>query len=132
MPHFDRQSDIRTSLSGRADPPTAYTRFVSRTITGASVRAYLARDWDAARERKRTYWSDRLVRGGLAEALRVTEQLRAWMKSLDPDWPSKEDREEDLETHRRVAAALARTAPPVATTTPVRARPPRGRARRVR
>jgi hypothetical protein len=116
---------------------------VARTISTVSIRAYLARDWDAARAGKRTYWRDRLDRGGLAEALRVTDQLRAWIRSIDPDWPSKEDREEDLETHRRVAETLARAAKAVAAQAPgrpaskgaaraTRGRLPRSRARRVR
>lgn len=104
---------------------------MSRAITKASVRAYLARDWDGAREAKRAYWRERLERGGLAEALRVTEQLRAWMQSIDPHWPSKEDREEDLETHRRVAETLARAARAGQAQTQT-ARPRRGRARRIR
>ena len=87
---------------------------MARTLSTASVRAYLARDWDTARTNKRAYWHDRLERGGLIEALRITEQLRSWIRSIDPGWPSKEDREEDLETHRRVAETLARAAKAVA------------------
>jgi hypothetical protein len=76
------------------------------------VRAYLARDWRAARLGKRRYWQDRLARGGLVEALRVTEQLRAWTAHHNPSWPTEQQREEDLETHRRVSQALRATAPP--------------------
>src|SRR5258706_16089386 len=77
----------------------------------ASIRAYVERDWGASRDRKRAYWRTRLTRDGLAEALRVTEQLRQWMKQTNPAWPTPKDREEDLETHIRVAQALAKTAP---------------------
>lgn len=88
-------------------------------LRAADVRAYLARDWARARDLKRAYWRDRLDRGGLGEAIRVTELMRG--SSTDAR------RDDDLETHRRVAQALARTTP----------RPPgatRGaaRARRVR
>jgi hypothetical protein len=76
------------------------------------VRAYLARDWEAARDNKRRYWHDRPARGGLAEALRVTEQLRAWTAANNPSWPTEQQREEDLATHPRVAQALAATAMP--------------------
>jgi hypothetical protein len=85
-------------------------------LDASSVRAYLARDWAAVRRRKREYWRERLDRGGLAEALRVSALL------YEP--ASDEDREEDLQTHQRVAEALAKTAPRRRTATP--------RARRIR
>ena len=100
-----------------------------QTIDPASVRAYVARDWRRLRAQKRAYWRARLERGGLAEALSITEQLRAGMQERVPGWPTEQEREEDLETHRRVAAALARTAPPSAST---EAAATRGRTRRVR
>ena len=72
-------------------------------IDASAARAHLARDWTRVRDNKRAYWRDRLDRGGLAEAVRVTELLRG--RATD------RDREEDLETHQRVAEALAKTAP---------------------
>jgi hypothetical protein len=100
-----------------------------RPIDSASVRAYVARDWRGLRARKRAYWRARLERGGLAEALSITEQMRAWLHERDAAWPTEQERDEDLETHRRVAAALARTAP---TSARREAAAARGRARRVR
>ncbi|MBL0219136.1 MAG: hypothetical protein IPQ07_35355 [Myxococcales bacterium] len=105
---------------------------MARTLDPASVRAYLARDWAQVRARKRAYWRARLERGGLVEALAITEQLRVGS--------TEQHREEDLETHRRVAKALACTAPKQAarqatrqaTTTAVTAARGKGRPRRVR
>jgi len=106
---------------------------MTRAIDPASVRAYLARDWRSLRARKRAYWRARLERGGLAEALAITEQLRTGLQKRDATWPSEREREEDLETHRRVAAALARTAPRTPASTPrARRGSARGRTRRVR
>jgi hypothetical protein len=102
---------------------------VIRPIEPASVRAYVARDWRRLRARKRAYWRARLERGGLAEALSITEQMRTWLHERDAAWPTEQEREEDLETHRRVAAALARTAPASGRRAEAA---PRGRARRVR
>lgn len=94
-------------------------------IRSSDIRAYLARDWARTREHKRTFWRQRLQRGGLREALLVTEQLRTWMMSTDATWPTQAQRDDDLETHARVAAILAKT--------PARpARPARTRAHRVR
>jgi hypothetical protein len=107
----------------------AYTLDMLQPLDPASVRAYVARDWRRLRERKRAYWRARLERGGLAEALSITEQMRAWMRERDAAWPTEQEREEDLETHRRVAAALARTAPTSARREEAASR---RRARRVR
>jgi hypothetical protein len=72
-----------------------------RRIDPSALRAYLARDWARVRENKRAYWRNRLDRGGLAEAIRVTELLRSTA--------TDQEREEDLQTHQRVAEALAKT-----------------------
>jgi hypothetical protein len=40
-------------------------------IDPASVRAYVARDWQLLRTGKRAYWRTRLERGGLVEALAI-------------------------------------------------------------
>jgi hypothetical protein len=88
----------------------------------------MARDWAAARGSKREYWRDRIERGGLRDVLRLTDQLRGWMKRIDPEWPTAREREEDLQTHQRVAEALAK-----AGTVASRRRPKlRAGARRVR
>jgi len=87
----------------------------------------MARDWGAVREAKRRYWRDRLERGGLAEALRVSEQLRVHAASENPAWPTEQDREKDIETHQRVAQALASTAPSKRRSASARARTPRVR-----
>jgi hypothetical protein len=85
---------------------------VVRTIDPASIRAYVARDWGLLRARKRAYWRARLDPGGLVEALAITEHLVPRYGTRPPSWPTEQEREEDLETHRRVAAALTRTSCP--------------------
>ncbi|MFN0249218.1 MAG: hypothetical protein ACKV2T_20205 [Kofleriaceae bacterium] len=75
----------------------------------AHVREFMKRDWGLLRVLKRQYWRERLDRGGLAEALRVTEQMRQLCLSLNPAWPSEQERNDDLETHQRVAKALLKT-----------------------
>src|ERR1017187_3932977 len=46
------------------------------------------------------------VRQGAGEGLLIADELRRHAQRLHPDWPSEEDRREDLETHIRVSAAL--------------------------
>jgi hypothetical protein len=45
-----------------------------------------------------------------ADALRVGDELRHYVSSLRPDWPSKDDRLDDLAVHIRVAESLRRVA----------------------
>jgi hypothetical protein len=72
--------------------------------------ALLGKRWDLLAEYKDQYWRER-KRLGLREALRVVDSLRTQAQFWNPSWPTPEDREADLETHIRVSAALARTAP---------------------
>src|SRR5687768_9923078 len=57
-----------------------------RMIT-RGIRAFVARDWEAARESKASYWAERIDRLGAAEGLRIAEQLRRHVLACDPGWP---------------------------------------------
>jgi len=72
--------------------------------------ALLSKRWDLLAEYKDQYWRER-KRLGAWEALRVVDALRTHVQYFNPNWPTPEDREADLQTHIRVSAALARTAP---------------------
>jgi hypothetical protein len=69
--------------------------------------ALVQRRWDLLAAYKDDYWRSR-KHLGLREALRVVGSLRAQARFFQPGWPTQDDREEDLETHIRVAEALAR------------------------
>jgi hypothetical protein len=90
--------------------------------------ALLSKRWDLLAEYKDQYWRDR-KKLGLAEALRVVDSLRTQARLFQPGWPTQDDREEDLQTHIRVAAALARTGPSEAPRSAPRAAATRGRSR---
>ena len=94
-------------------------------IDREAIRAYVARDWQRARDDKRRYWAQRLEANGLREALEVTQQLRSWMMQVDGSWPTQAQREDDLQTHQRVAEALAKTRHAKPATSRARARRPR-------
>jgi hypothetical protein len=47
---------------------------------------------------------------GLERILDIVEDLHAHVHMLNASWPTETDREEDLENHRRISQALARTA----------------------
>jgi hypothetical protein len=72
------------------------------------IREFVARDWEAVRAAKEQYWGDRVARLGAVEGLRIADELRRQARLHDPQWPSPEDREADLQMHTRVSALLRR------------------------
>lgn len=75
------------------------------------LRAFAARDWDLVAREKERWWAERGRELSAAEKLRIGDMLRRHAKRLRPDWPSPEERRQDLETHARVAEALRSVAP---------------------
>jgi len=75
------------------------------------IRAFVARDWRAARESKDAYWGERIVRLGSREGLRIAEELRRQAILQDPGWPRPDDRQRDLLSHIRLAELLERASP---------------------
>lgn len=73
-----------------------------RAVTRDELEAYLARDWSSLAEVKTKWWRDTSP----SEKLRLADELRKQVIAQNKDWPSEEDREEDLRTHERVSALL--------------------------
>ena len=57
---------------------------------------------------KRRFWSERKQTLSPGEALAIADGLRLHVRALRPDWPSAQERAEDLAVHARVAASLRR------------------------
>jgi len=70
------------------------------------IRAFAERNWGLVEQAKRRFWSERKKRLSPGEALAIAEGLRLHVRALRPDWPSAQERAEDLEVHARVAASL--------------------------
>lgn len=70
------------------------------------LRQFALRNWAAVADGKARYWAERKGVMSAAEALRLGAELRAYVSSLRPDWPTEAEREADLDTHARVASAL--------------------------
>jgi hypothetical protein len=70
------------------------------------IRAFAGREWPVVEEAKRRYWANRKKALSPAEALAVAEGLRLHVRALRPDWPSLDERADDLEMHAKVAARL--------------------------
>ena len=74
--------------------------------------AFARRDWQAIAESKRRRWAEQSAHMSPADALQVGDELRHHMTTLHPDWPTEEDRQNDLAMHLRVSEMLRRVKPP--------------------
>lgn len=74
----------------------------------ADIRAYANRDWRHVQELKDRYWIERKQSLTPAEALDLGDDLRQWALSVRPDWPSPQERREDLAHHTDLANLLLR------------------------
>lgn len=72
------------------------------------IRAFMARDWQRARDAKDAYWARRIARLGPLEAMRIADELRRQTLSQHPDWPDAASRRDDLRHHLRMTELFAR------------------------
>lgn len=60
----------------------------------------------AVERSKARYWAEAKRKLTPLEALRIGDELRRQVELLRPDWPTPEERAEDVATHARVSAML--------------------------
>jgi hypothetical protein len=72
------------------------------------IRAFVGRDWGAARLSKQAYWAERIARLGPLEGFRIADELRRQIIAREPGWPDPAAREADLGAHVRLSALLRR------------------------
>jgi hypothetical protein len=70
------------------------------------ILAYVNRDWAAIDRYKKRFWAEQKRRMTPTEALALADDLRVEILSRRPDWPSREQRVADWETHARVSEML--------------------------
>jgi hypothetical protein len=72
------------------------------------VRAFVERDWRALANAKADAWLEQRRLRGVEGACEIADELRRRVLAIKREWPSAEEREEDLATHLRVAELLRR------------------------
>ncbi len=72
---------------------------------------FLERDWSLLAAEKERFWARALASADPAEAFRIAEELRQEALLLHPDWPSAEDRLQDLRAHEALAELMTRATP---------------------
>ncbi|MBK5295689.1 MAG: hypothetical protein JJE40_00945 [Vicinamibacteria bacterium] len=78
-------------------------------MTRADLIAFARRDWAALDEEKARTWRDRKRSLGVEGALGLADQLRRHVLAVRPEWPTSDERSDDLRHHVRVSEALAAT-----------------------
>jgi hypothetical protein len=77
-------------------------------VITSGIHAFMAREWQLAREAKDAYWGRRVARLGPLEGLRVADELRRQARLQNPAWPDAESRRQDLFSHVRLTELFAR------------------------
>jgi hypothetical protein len=75
-------------------------------VDRSAIREFVRRDWSRVEAAKTAFWRGRKHGRTAAELLAAGEELRRYALSLRPEWPSAQDRAEDLAVHLRVSEAL--------------------------
>ena len=74
------------------------------------LRDFLQRDWETAAARKREHWVREFAACGAVATLEASAALWRHMRAVRPDWPTPEQRQEDLDHHIAVKRAIDRAA----------------------
>jgi hypothetical protein len=75
-------------------------------VRAEDLRRFALRDWESVAALKAEYWVAEKRRLGAEGALRIGDRLREQVRVLRPDWPSDQERAEDLRSHEAVARKL--------------------------
>lgn len=71
-----------------------------------TIREFVNRDWSRIEQAKAAFWKGKKRGMSAAELFATGDQLRRYAQSLRPDWPTAQERAEDLAVHLRVSEAL--------------------------
>jgi len=68
-------------------------------MDSSAIRRYADRPWGEIEESRREYRARQFAEHGPDAALQVAHALWLHMRSVRPDWPTAQDRNEDLAHH---------------------------------
>jgi hypothetical protein len=74
------------------------------------LRTFLQRDWEAVAALKREHWAREFAARGPGATLEASAALWHHMRAVRPDWPTPEQRQEDLADHIALKRAIDRAA----------------------
>jgi hypothetical protein len=74
------------------------------------LRAFAQRDWAAAAALKREHWAHEFALRGPEATLEASAALWHHMRAVHPDWPTEDQRKQDLADHIALKRAIDRAA----------------------
>ncbi|MGH7333452.1 MAG: hypothetical protein ACREKS_12075 [Candidatus Rokuibacteriota bacterium] len=74
------------------------------------LRDFLQRDWETAAALKREHWVREFAVYGAVATVAASAALWQHMRAVRPDWPTQEQRQEDLAHHIALKRAIDRAA----------------------
>lgn len=79
-------------------------------MDAAHLKAYRERDWARAEALKRAHWAREFATRGPEATVEAAQALWQHMRLVRPDWPSDEERGEDLAHHLELKQRIDRAA----------------------
>jgi hypothetical protein len=79
-------------------------------VNADDLRRFARRDWATAAAGKRDYWAEQYRQFGAAPARKASTALALHMRTVQPDFPSRGYRDQDLTDHRSLRQRLDRAA----------------------
>lgn len=107
----DRRQRARSTA--RVESKTTHGRPRHDILSGMKaedLRAYAQRAWKVAEARKQEHWAREFVEHGPQATFEASQVLWRHMRSIRPDWPSPEERREDLAHHIALKQLIDRAA----------------------
>jgi hypothetical protein len=71
-----------------------------------ALRQFARRDWSAVAASKTRHWRTLKTGRSAADVLAIAERMRLHAKQLRPEWPTPQQRLDDVRVHQRVGEAL--------------------------
>jgi hypothetical protein len=79
-------------------------------VTGDDLRRFARRDWASTARRKLHFWAEQFQQHGASPARLASTALLLHVRAVQPDYPSPEDRADDLAHHLALRHRLDRAA----------------------
>jgi hypothetical protein len=75
-------------------------------VNPADLEAFAHRDWARLARHKQARWLERVRTMSAAACIALGDDLRAQVKTVRPDWPTRESRARDRAAHVRLSELL--------------------------
>ena len=71
-----------------------------------ALRQFAGRDWLAVATSKTRHWRTLKTARPAADVLAIADRMRVHAQQIRPDWPTPQQRLDDVQVHQRVGEAL--------------------------